>query len=103
MKQIEIERICRTADTSDEAIMYRLHACRLFTGLSVEQLASSMGLYRHEFEAQERLEPDCRKLARYYYCGPQLPFDFIYGGETDCIDDDVREELLSVMTKLDRS
>jgi transcriptional regulator with XRE-family HTH domain len=85
MKAIDLERICRTTDTSDEAIMFRLRSCREATKLSVSDLASSMGLYRKEFEAQERLEPHCRDLARHYHCAFQFPFDFIYGGEYEVI------------------
>ncbi|AUQ58777.1 hypothetical protein PhaeoP30_01862 [Phaeobacter inhibens] len=103
MEDIEVERIFRTTDTSDDAVKLRLRACRAYTGFSVKQIADSLLLTSKEIEAQERLEPHCHDLARYYYNGPQLPFDFIYGGETDHIDDDVRAELLEVMTKLDRS
>ena len=85
MEDIEIERICRTADTSDDAVKHRLRACREATGLSIGELASSMNLYPSEFKAQERLDPHCRDLARHYHGVYHLPFDFIYGGETEII------------------
>lgn len=92
MEDIEVERICRTTNTSDEAIKYRLRACREATGLSIGELASSMSLYPSEFKAQERLDPHCRDLARHYHSVFHFPFDFIYGGETEIIAATLKKE-----------
>lgn len=105
-RHMEIEQkemLARKADTSREALAWRILAARRTTGMGQEQLAQDMGegMTKQKLRNAEKADnAPPLSLMRYYYRQHRIDFNFLLHGDFAQLPADVQDRLFAALSAL---
>mgnify|MGYP000185637024 CR=1 FL=1 len=97
----ELERVFRRGDSGNNALRLRLIAARRAVGMEQKEIADAIGVPKQTYHSQEARGAPSVAAGRYFYKAHGIDFNYLYFGDFQSLDAEVRDRLAAQLGALE--